>query len=147
MLGAFALVATLGLGLASAAVHAPAMLWLMWAGVAMIALGDVPDDPVLTLSVLSLGTATAWATCWIGAKRAGVRYGPVSMLIAPAYWALLTFACGKAVWRLIREPFFWDKTPHEPDEPVIQAEAAPALDAHDLVGLSATHAATPEPVA
>nr|WP_246328887.1 glycosyltransferase family 2 protein [Brevundimonas lenta] len=142
--GGFSLVATLGLGLASAAAHAPSMLWLLGSLIALGFGGDL-HGPGLTLSVLILGSATAWLTCLLGARRAGVRYGPVTMMLAPAYWALLTLAWGQAVWRLIREPFFWDKTPHEPDEPAV-AVATPALDAHDLVGLSATHAA-PEPVA
>ena len=40
------------------------------------------------------------------------------MLTAPLYWSLLSLAFVHALWRLVRQPFAWDKTPHTPDEPV-----------------------------
>ena len=88
------------------------------------------------------------------ARRAGVPYGPVDMLAAPAYWALLSVAFAHAAWRLVREPFAWDKTPHRRDPspdgngPVpASVETHAALDATAPLRLSAGHAAAPEPVA
>ena len=74
------------------------------------------------------------------------------MIGAPLYWALLSLAFGHAVWRLVRNPFQWDKTRHRPDLPeaALAPRLAPAqerLDAAARVRLSALHAAAPEPVA
>jgi hypothetical protein len=75
------------------------------------------------------------------------------MIAAPAYWALLSLAFVHAAWRLVVEPFAWDKTPHRQDGPSTdpRAPAAPethaALDATAPLRLSAGHAAAPEPVA
>ncbi len=72
------------------------------------------------------------------------------MLAAPAYWSLLSLAFVHAAWRLVREPFAWDKTAHRPDAPA-GPPPEPAMDAAlDEAGpqrLSAAHAAAPEPVA
>ena len=64
------------------------------------------------------------------------------MIAAPAYWSLLSLAFIHAAWRLVREPFAWDKTRHRKD-------GAPdaALDEAGSHRLSADHAAAPEPVA
>lgn len=54
------------------------------------------------------------------------------MLLSPLYWSLLTLAFGHAVWRLIRDPFTWDKTPHRASRSmkvpvaVMSAEPEPA---------------------
>jgi hypothetical protein len=37
------------------------------------------------------------------------------MLLAPAYWSLLSVAFVQALWRLIVSHYVWDKTFHEPD--------------------------------
>jgi hypothetical protein len=34
------------------------------------------------------------------------------MVSAPAYWSLLSLAFAHASWRLVTEPFAWDKTRH-----------------------------------
>jgi hypothetical protein len=33
-------------------------------------------------------------------------------LTAPLYWALMSLAAYKALWQLLRNPFFWEKTEH-----------------------------------
>lgn len=148
--GILALAMTLGAGLASAAIHGLCLAWVTVTVLVPAVAGLPPEPPMLALSVLVLGTAASWLSCSIGARRAGVPYGPVDMITAPAYWAMLSIAFVHAVWRLVLEPFAWDKTPHRRDvevEPDVDAETDDALDATAPIRLSAGHAAAPEPVA
>lgn len=142
--GLISLTMTLGAGLASAAVNGPSMAWVAATVLVAVMDGHAPMTPAYAVSVLVLGAAAAWISCWAGARRAGVPYGPFDMLTAPAYWSLLSLAMGHATWRLLWQPFAWDKTRHRP-------EAAPhghaALDETAPDRLSAAHAAAPEPVA
>ena len=125
--GLLALCLTLGMAILSALAHAPALAWLMAAVLLSLAAQVSPATPVLAVVVLLIGAASAWITALIGARRAGVPYGPFDMLAAPAYWSMLTLAFMHAVWRLAVEPHAWDKTPHVPDLPaVIEGETAPA---------------------
>lgn len=143
--GLFALVMTLGVGLASAALYGPTLSWVLAAVLVSTVSGLSPETPRLALSVLVLGAVSAWLSCALGARRAGVPYGPRDMIAAPAYWSLLSLAFTQALWRLAFEPFAWDKTRHRRDVP--EASADTALDEAGSHRLSATHAATPEPVA
>ena len=152
--GALALVVTVGAGLASAAIHGLSLAWVAAAVLVSVMAGLPPETPALALSVLVLGAAAAWLACAIGARRAGVPYGPADMISAPGYWALLSLAFAHAAWRLVVEPFAWDKTPHRQDAPAaaaapatVAAETHDALDATAPLRLSAGHAAAPEPVA
>jgi len=143
--GLFALIMTLGVGLASAALYGPTLSWVLASVLVSTVSGLSPETPRLALSVLVLGAASAWLSCALGARRAGVPYGPRDMIAAPAYWSLLSLAFTQALWRLVFEPFAWDKTRHRRDIPAVHADAA--LDEAGSHRLSATHAATPEPVA
>lgn len=148
--GGLALLMTLGAGLASAAMHGLSLAWVAAAVLVSALAGLSPETPALALSVLVLGAAAAWLSCAIGARRAGVPYGPADMLAGPAYWALLSLAFVHAAWRLIKEPFAWDKTTHRRDTPPQSGsgtETHDALDATAPLRLSAGHAAAPEPVA
>lgn len=120
--GALSLVMTVGMALASAAVHAPSVAWVVASLLVAAAMGLPPATPVPALAVLGSGVVCAWLTAGIGAQRAGLRYGPLAMAEAPAYWSLLSIAFGHAAWRLVTEPFAWDKTPHRPD---VAADAGP----------------------
>lgn len=142
--GLFSMTLTLGAGLASAALHGPSLVWIAATVLVAAADGLPPEAPWLALSVLALGAASAWLSCAVGAHRARIPYGPSDMIAAPAYWSLLSLAFVHALWRLVRQPFAWDKTRHRPEpEPVI----APALDERPPDRLSAAYAASPEPVA
>jgi len=143
--GLLALVMTLGVALASAALYGPTLSWVVatvlvagWAGLA-------PEASKLAVSVLVLGAATAWLSCAVGARRAGIPYRPQDMIAAPAYWCLLSLAFCHAFWRLLVEPFAWDKTRHRAENPPASTETA--LDEAGSHRLSASHAATPEPIA
>jgi len=113
--GGLSLVMTLGMALASAAAHAPSVAWVTASVLVAAAMGLAPATPVGALTILGFGVFCAWLTVGIGAQRAGLRYGLREMLEAPAYWSMLTIAFAHAAWRLIREPFLWDKTRHRPD--------------------------------
>lgn len=148
--GAFALMMTVGAAVVSAAVNGPTMAWVAATVLVAAMAGLFPETPALALSVLVLGAASAWLSCVIGARRAGVPYGPADMIAAPAYWALQSLAAMHAGWRLLREPFAWDKTRHRRDAPVAQTVTAPVhavLDERASDRLSAGHVAAPQPVA
>ncbi len=145
--GAFALLATVGVGIVSAAIHGPSLAWMMAAVLVSAAAGLAPGTPLLSVGVLLLGAASAWLSCAGGARRAGVPYRLNDMLAAPVYWGLQSLAAAHAGWRLVREPFAWDKTPHRRDPPAAAKAAHAALYATAPDRLSAGHAAAPQPVA
>jgi cellulose synthase/poly-beta-1,6-N-acetylglucosamine synthase-like glycosyltransferase len=145
--GSVSLLMTVGVGLLSAAAHGLSLAWVTTTVLVSAMAGLSPDTPTLPLGVLVLGAAAAWLSCLIGARRAGVPYGPADMIMAPGYWSLLTLAFAHAAWRLVREPFVWDKTTHRPDPPPgddVPAETHAALDGTAPLRLSAGHAAAPE---
>lgn len=125
--GLISLVMTLGVALVSAALHATSLAWVGSAVLVAAFSGLSPATPLLALAVLALGVVAAWLTCAVGARRAGLPYHLGDMVTAPAYWSLLSLAFMHAVWRLIREPFAWDKTRHQPD-PVEAIDAAITAD-------------------
>ena len=148
--GAFALIMTVGAGIVSASVNGLSLAWVATTVLVAAMAGLPPQTPALALCVLVLGATSAWLSCAIGARRAGVPYGPTDMMVAPAYWALQSLAAGHAGWRLVREPFAWNKTRHRRDAPVTTsapAAADAALDETAPNRLSAGHAAAPQPVA
>ncbi len=135
--GAAALVMTVGAGLVSAAVHGASVTWMAASVLVAAMAGLTPETPIAGVAVMLVGAGAAWLACLIGARRAGIPYGPVQMLAAPAYWSLLSLAFFHALWRLVKEPFAWDKTRHRRDP----------LDEAGSHRLSADHAAAPEPLA
>jgi len=110
-----ALILTIGGTLASAAVHALAVSWLLATVMISTLAGLSPMPPVFAVSVMILGTAAAWLSGQIGARRAGVPYSANDMILSPIYWSLMTLAFAHAAWRVVAEPFTWDKTRHRPD--------------------------------
>lgn len=113
--GLAAFVMTVGTAIVSALAHAPALAWLASAVLVGLASGLSPAVPVTAISVLMMGAIAAWMGCAVGARRAGLGYGLADMAGAPLYWSLLSLAFLHAAWRLVTEPFVWDKTPHERD--------------------------------
>ncbi len=120
--GALALFMTLGSTIAASAAHAPALSWLASSVLIAIVSGLSPATPMFAVSVLILGTAAAVLINKIGAHRVNVPYDANDMVMSPIYWSLLTLAFCQAAWRLVTEPFAWDKTRHRPD-PVAIREA------------------------
>lgn len=113
--GMISFVMTLGMAIVAAAAHGPSMAWVTSGLMIAAAAGTAPPVPITALIVLASGAGCAWLATAIGARRAGLPYDPRAMLESPAYWSVLSFAFLHAVWRLITEPFAWDKTRHFPD--------------------------------
>ena len=126
--GLLSLVMTLGAAVISAACHAPALAWIGSALLLGLHTGAAPSLPVGSLAVLALGVVAAWMSCAVGARRAGLDYRLSDMLLAPAYWSLLSVAFVQALWRLIVSPYVWDKTIHEPDHDA-ECDASTHVDA------------------
>lgn len=136
--GLLALVMTLGLALASAAIHAPSVVWLLATLISAADAALPPAAPLTAMGVLSLGAVMAWLSCAVGARRARLPYRLLDMLQAPFYWSLLSLAFVHAVWRLATEPFVWDKTRHSPDPPQPEPVEAPT-DAARLLAPTVSH--------
>ena len=126
--GALALTMTLGMALAAAGAHAASLAWIVATVGIAAAAGLPPDAPLFALSVMAVGMIAAWINGKIGALRAGVPYAASDMLLGPAYWSLLTLAFFHALWRLLTEPFAWDKTRHRLD-PALTIAALAEVDA------------------
>lgn len=141
--GLFSLFVSLGAGLASAAIHGPSLAWFA-ATVSVAAMAGLPPQmPLLAPVVCIIGAFSAWTACSVGARRAGIAYRPTDMLAAPAYWSLLSLAFLHAAWRVLSEPFLWNKTPHSADAPpktaTVVAFKNEVLDVEAAVRLSAPH--------
>ena len=115
--GNLSLIMTVGSAIASAALHALSISWLISTFLIAVAAGLRPDAPPFALSVFTTGVLAAWVTAAIGCSRAGRDYTVGDMAAAPAYWSLLSLAFVHAAWRLLWEPFVWDKTAHFADAP------------------------------
>ena len=115
--GLLALLGTLGAGLASAAIQAGSLAYIMAALMVAAVSGLSPATPLPSMIVLAAGATTALLTAAVGARRAGLVIQFQDLAAAPLYWSLLSLAFVHALFRLILEPFAWDKTPHQPDAP------------------------------
>lgn len=110
--GGISLTMTLGVAIGSAALHAPSIAWLLTTVLIAMAGGLPPHTPTFAMCVLAVGSLAAWVNAAIGCRRAAKSYTLADLISAPGYWSLLSLAFVHAVWRLIREPFAWDKTRH-----------------------------------
>lgn len=109
-----AIQATLGLGVVSAVAHGPlAALLLVDIFLRLTGLKEPPlrlEDGALLLASFS----AALVTMLLGARRATVKLGWRQALQAPLYWPLHSIAAARASWQLVRAPFHWEKTAHQP---------------------------------
>jgi cellulose synthase/poly-beta-1,6-N-acetylglucosamine synthase-like glycosyltransferase len=109
-----ALLATLGVSIASAFAHGPLAAWVLAALTFGIAAGRTPPIPLADLALLAAGWGAAGYAGYVGLKRAGLKVRLRDLLLAPAYWPLQSVAAGHALVQLVRRPYHWDKTPHAP---------------------------------
>lgn len=123
--GVLAMILSIGGTIAAAASHAAALTGVAATVLVALVAGLPPQASLTALGVLAFGVVSAWISCWLGARRAGVPYDLRDILLAPLCWALLSLAFAHAVQRLIREPFAWDKTAHLPDESELHAPVPP----------------------
>lgn len=123
-----ALAATVGAGVASAAIHAVCAAWMFSLALTSIVAGRLPHFSPLGSVVLVSGVIAAWLLKHRGVRQAGGSYGLGDMLASLAYWCLLSLAFAHAVIRLIFEPHHWDKTPHqaEPERDIAMIDGADA---------------------
>jgi cellulose synthase/poly-beta-1,6-N-acetylglucosamine synthase-like glycosyltransferase len=105
---------TVGVTIASAAVHLPMTCWLLTYGLFWVLGGPGPTLTPLDLAALIAGVSAATLAHAVGARRAGLGVSVIDLVAAPFYWPLLTFAVVHAVPRLFLQPFHWDKTAHKP---------------------------------
>lgn len=122
--GVLALVMTLGMSLAAAAAHAGSLAWVAATVGIALAANLPPEAPRFALLVMLTGMVSAWLSGIIGARRAHTPYTLIDMIRAPAYWSLLSLAFFHALWRLLTEPFTWDKTRHRADPALMIAALA-----------------------
>lgn len=99
-----------------------------------------PSAPDLIL--FATGTVSAFTSLHVGARRAGTAFSILDMLSAPLYWCMQSVAAFFAVYKLIREPFYWDKTDHAPVHNPLAGEGAFAYakgDDHSLFPPNPAH--------
>lgn len=109
-----ALQVTLGLGVVSAAAHGPLAALLIVDVVLRVSGLREPPLGVEEGALLAASWSASLLTMLLGVRRAAVELGWRQALQAPFYWPLHSLAAGRAVWQLIRAPFLWDKTEHQP---------------------------------
>ncbi len=103
-----ALLATLGISIASAFAHGPLMAWVLTT--AALGMPVAAHDATL----LGAGWATAATAGLMGVRRAGLPVRVRDLVLAPLYWPLQSLAAARALVQLFRRPYHWDKTPHAP---------------------------------
>jgi cellulose synthase/poly-beta-1,6-N-acetylglucosamine synthase-like glycosyltransferase len=92
------------------------LLWSLW----LIALGlPHPAEAFLPRPVLTGFTAIFLVTeamCltvgWVGLRRRGGGLSPLWLPTLHLYYPLASMAAYKALWELLAQPFYWDKTAH-----------------------------------
>jgi len=89
-------------------------LFVFWLLIRFDFLGPIFPEPLLTLSLFSLlagNLSLTFLALLAPVKRGWMELIPWGMTII-AYWGLLSVAAWKALWQLIANPFYWEKTTH-----------------------------------
>lgn len=108
----FTLQITLGLTLAAAFLHFPAVLiMLTYALYAVIIGGDITVNPAFW-GILLFGYSGAFACSAVGIVRAKQGHLLPSLVLMPLYWFLMFAAACQAAYELFTAPFHWNKTRH-----------------------------------
>lgn len=93
------------------------LFWLIFAGWALTQTGvfDLVFPPALLwLSLLNLLLGNAlfiYLSMVAPVRRRWLELAPWALTV-PWYWVLMSVAAYKALWQLIRNPFYWEKTQH-----------------------------------
>lgn len=61
---------------------------------------------------LSIGYIAGFAIAIAALRRRPMWWLVPELALLPFYWLMMSFALVRAVWQLIRTPFYWDKTEH-----------------------------------
>lgn len=103
------LAVTLGAAVISAILHMPLLILTA----VCLAFYPVSIGTLTTgLGVMGTGYVTAALCARTGMRRAGLPYRLFDLLTMPLYLPLQSLAALRAVWQLLRDPFYWDKTDH-----------------------------------
>ncbi len=87
---------------------------------------DDPHQVIALFTLASIGYGTSAAMALIGlSPRERTSLAPYILLI-PLYWLALSLAAWLAVFELMRRPFHWDKTAHQPLKRRIEPILRPA---------------------
>ncbi len=108
----FTLQITLGLTLAAAFLHVPAISILLIAGIFKIFTGTFGDINIWFWAVFLFGYSGAYASNFVGIFRAKQKPLWGDVLFAPLYWVLMFPAALGALHQYITAPFHWNKTRH-----------------------------------
>ena len=77
-------------------------------------LGELFPPPIFFISAFNLivGNFVFVYLNVISTFRRGYYELGKYALLSPIYWVLMSFAAWRALWQLIRKPFYWEKTTH-----------------------------------
>lgn len=78
-------------------------LWITW-----LAIFD-------WLTIILSYCAFAWL-CWKCADTSTNRRLGAKLMLTPIYWMAISIAAWRGLFQLIRDPFYWEKTPHDAHE-------------------------------
>lgn len=108
----FTLQITLGLTLAAAFLHVPAISILLMVGAVKIWAQTFGDINMWFWATFIFGYSGAYASNFVGIYRAGQKRLWGDALLAPLYWVLMFPAALGALHQYITAPFHWNKTRH-----------------------------------
>lgn len=108
----FTLQITLGLTLAAAFLHVPAITILLLAAAIKLWAGTFGDMNMTFWAVFLFGYSGAYASNFVGIFRAGQKRLWRDVFFAPLYWVLMFPAAIGAAHQYITAPFHWNKTRH-----------------------------------
>lgn len=113
--GFFAFQVVIGAFLLSALVH-PFFYAMAAYGFLFVPLDLSLNGPLalatINLSVLVLGFSAAILSGLAGAGARGLNGLALHALTMPAYWLLISFSAYRALFQLVTDPHYWEKTPH-----------------------------------
>lgn len=103
------LLLTIGASVLASLAHLP-FLTLTLAGAIMSPQNIAEHWPYYSFALS--GYLASAATAWLGMRRMGWRARWQDLATMPFYWPLQSFSALRALWQLLFNPYFWDKTEH-----------------------------------
>jgi glycosyltransferase XagB len=101
------------------------LAYQVWTGAGVDLLGAGAGSTVWWIGLINLGAG--YAASGALAIAAALRYGKPRLILSipllPIYWLLISWAAYRALWQMVRQPFYWEKTNHAartgPSEPEV----------------------------
>jgi cellulose synthase/poly-beta-1,6-N-acetylglucosamine synthase-like glycosyltransferase len=88
--------------------------YLIWLAVPATSLDAIFPQSLLFMSLFNLlagNGAFIYLSMISPIRRGWLELVPYSLTV-PAYWVLISIAAYRGLWQLLRDPHFWEKTPH-----------------------------------